>query len=251
MAERRTRSEARAETRRNLLDAATRLFFERGFGTTSLDDIAAEAGLTKGAVYSNFASKEDLLIEMLREARPALIDLSMLGGEGTLGHQIRAFGRSIAELRDTLGVALQAEYVSVALRNARAHEVYGDLIRSPLVELGAAFDQAVDTGDGDPTSPPRFRGIDVVVVVDALLQGLLIRRAVTPDLVPDQLIEDALSMLMSAFITGIVDADEALALQAERRSNTDVSGETSGRSRPADRRSPRPSRSTPSGDGRR
>ena len=55
-----TRAERQAHTRTQLVDAAERLFTAQGFHATSLDAVAAEAGFTKGAVYSNFASKEDL-----------------------------------------------------------------------------------------------------------------------------------------------------------------------------------------------
>ena len=55
-----TRAQRQAQTRQELVDAAERLFTAQGFHATSLDAVAAEAGFTKGAVYSNFASKEDL-----------------------------------------------------------------------------------------------------------------------------------------------------------------------------------------------
>ena len=55
-----TRAQRQAQTRQELVDAAERLFTAQGFHATSLDAVAAEAGFKKGAVYSNFASKEDL-----------------------------------------------------------------------------------------------------------------------------------------------------------------------------------------------
>ena len=55
-----TRAERRQRTRAELVDAAERLFSRQGFHPTSIDAVAAEAGYTKGAVYSNFESKEDL-----------------------------------------------------------------------------------------------------------------------------------------------------------------------------------------------
>jgi AcrR family transcriptional regulator len=55
-----TRAERRARTRTELIDAAERLFSANGFHATSLDAVADAAGYTKGAVYSNFSSKEDL-----------------------------------------------------------------------------------------------------------------------------------------------------------------------------------------------
>lgn len=54
------RSEATAATRAGLLDAATALFAERGYAGTSIDDVAAAAGMTKGAVYHHFAGKAAL-----------------------------------------------------------------------------------------------------------------------------------------------------------------------------------------------
>ena len=62
-----SREEAQKLTRGRLLEAARSLFIDRGYGGTSLRDIAAQAGYSQGAFYSNFASKEDLLLELLKE----------------------------------------------------------------------------------------------------------------------------------------------------------------------------------------
>lgn len=59
------RQDRRELTRAALLDAAHRLWAERGIHGASLDDIAGAAGLTKGAVYSNFTGKTDLLLALL------------------------------------------------------------------------------------------------------------------------------------------------------------------------------------------
>jgi AcrR family transcriptional regulator len=55
-----SRTERREKTRHDLLNAAEMCFITRGFHATSVDEVAERAGYTKGAVYSNFASKEDL-----------------------------------------------------------------------------------------------------------------------------------------------------------------------------------------------
>lgn len=57
----------RAQTREKLLDAAAELFQTRGIATTSLDEVAGRAGLTKGAIYGNFASKDDLVFAVAYE----------------------------------------------------------------------------------------------------------------------------------------------------------------------------------------
>lgn len=61
-----TREEKQALTRERLIETAARLFAEQGYGATSLRDIAEQAGYSQGAFYSNFDSKESLLLEMLR-----------------------------------------------------------------------------------------------------------------------------------------------------------------------------------------
>jgi AcrR family transcriptional regulator len=57
----------REDTRARLFEAAARIFEEQGIGGASVGAIAAAAGLTRGAVYSNFANKEELIIAMLED----------------------------------------------------------------------------------------------------------------------------------------------------------------------------------------
>src|SRR3954465_11737054 len=64
MAVRMTRAESKAATREELLDAARRVFLERGYHGASLELVARAAGYTKGAVYSAFASKADMFLAL-------------------------------------------------------------------------------------------------------------------------------------------------------------------------------------------
>ena len=68
------RVESQARTRQLVLEAAERLFLANGFGATSLEDIAREAGFSKGAVYSNFAGKTDLFFAIVEGQ---FVDLSI------------------------------------------------------------------------------------------------------------------------------------------------------------------------------
>ncbi len=61
-----TRAEQQAQTRERLLAAAERVFARHGYGGASIDLIAAEAGYSKGAIYSNFESKEAVFLELAR-----------------------------------------------------------------------------------------------------------------------------------------------------------------------------------------
>jgi AcrR family transcriptional regulator len=62
-----SRKEKQAETRALLLDAAERVFLRRGLQGSSVEEIAAEAGFTRGAFYSNFESKDELFVELLQD----------------------------------------------------------------------------------------------------------------------------------------------------------------------------------------
>ena len=72
------RAESQERTRRALLDAADRRFESQGYFGTTLAEIAADAGVTKGAVYANFRSKADLFLSVRQEwslgGIPALAD---------------------------------------------------------------------------------------------------------------------------------------------------------------------------------
>jgi AcrR family transcriptional regulator len=78
------RSGRRARTRAQLLEAAARVYARRGFDGATLDEIADEAGFTKGAVYDHFGSKEKLLLALLDEHLAAQI-----------GEQIALFDPSV------------------------------------------------------------------------------------------------------------------------------------------------------------
>ena len=67
------RSERRARTRTQLLEAASRVYAQRGFDSATLDEVAEQAGFTKGAVYDHFGSKENLLFALLDEHLAAQI----------------------------------------------------------------------------------------------------------------------------------------------------------------------------------
>ena len=84
-----TRAEQQALTRERLLAAAERVLARQGYGSASIDLITAEAGYSKGAIYSNFESKEAVFLELLRVYMER--DMAELGRIGSLApHQLSA-----------------------------------------------------------------------------------------------------------------------------------------------------------------
>src|SRR5271155_3661689 len=77
------RDEQKALTRRRLLDAAETVFGRHGFHRASVEEIAREAGATTGALYSNFAGKEDLFLALFEERIAADVrDYSQIAAAG-------------------------------------------------------------------------------------------------------------------------------------------------------------------------
>jgi AcrR family transcriptional regulator len=76
-----TREQSKNQTRQHLLDAAQAIFLNDGFAATSVEDIAETAGYTRGAFYSNFRSKTEVLLELLRRDHEAMhSDLQAITG---------------------------------------------------------------------------------------------------------------------------------------------------------------------------
>ncbi|OAJ55209.1 TetR family transcriptional regulator [Paraburkholderia ginsengiterrae] len=67
-----TREQSKDQTRERLLDAAQAIFMKKGFVAASVEDIAGAAGYTRGAFYSNFRSKSELFLELLRRDHEAM-----------------------------------------------------------------------------------------------------------------------------------------------------------------------------------
>src|SRR5271155_3647354 len=92
-----TRATSKARTRQRLLGEAQRLFRERGYAATSLEQIAEAADVTKGAIYGHFATKEDLLLSAI-ETTPTPDYGALLGDQSRpLRARLGDFGRGISQ----------------------------------------------------------------------------------------------------------------------------------------------------------
>src|SRR3954462_4561229 len=117
------RSEARGTARAQLLDAAERVLAERGYRGASVDAVAAEAGLTKGAFYWNFASKEELFLGLLedrfdRRARGLMALTESAGAEQASSDAVsRGFADMVDQHRRL--VLLMNEFWALAVRDDR------------------------------------------------------------------------------------------------------------------------------------
>ena len=133
-----TAERRRQQTREYLLQAAAQVFAERGFHAATLDEVAAAAGFTKGAVYSNFKNKDDLFLALLEDAYAremtalkATIEGSDVPPEARIGDFVSLIGGELDRVPN-MG-ALYLEFHLYALRNpaarVRMNELEEDDIR--------------------------------------------------------------------------------------------------------------------------
>ncbi|BDV31675.1 TetR/AcrR family transcriptional regulator [Microbacterium terricola] len=127
-------SRRRETTRAKLLDAAAQLFAEVGLDAASVEAICERAGFTRGAFYSNFASKDELFLELAGQVATARMEavrarIAELECEGALGAQITDLAAIIPLVLDVS----VADHVGVMLMS----EIRINALRSP--ELAAAY----------------------------------------------------------------------------------------------------------------
>ncbi len=174
-----TREESRERTREYLLEAARVAVARNGYDGTSVAEIAEAAGFSKGAFFSNYESKEALLLELLRRHKEQ--DIATLGriiGEIEQGKDATAaLDRYLEGLGgDADWARLDIELQLHAARNAAFATDYDALqsrTRSGLAHLIAAL--FGKEGKRPPTSPDDLADLCV-----ALVQGLVLQRARDP-----------------------------------------------------------------------
>ncbi|HTI25300.1 MAG TPA: TetR family transcriptional regulator [Kutzneria sp.] len=186
-----TRAEAKARTRELLLDAAARVFAQKGLAGASVDEIAEAAGYSIGAVYSNFGSKEQLFVELLKErANDRVTQATEIAADAEPAEAQRAFSRLLVEVadKDVDFAPLQAEFWLYAVRNPELMEAYAERMREPRDLLTQLVARSV---------PDPARAGELSAIVIALFQGLVRMRRVDPDSVPDELFGRALRWLFT------------------------------------------------------
>jgi AcrR family transcriptional regulator len=173
-----TRSERSALTRRELLEAAERRFFAQGYHGTTLDDIADEAGYTKGAVYSTFRSKAGLFLALFDEVAERRIGeiRELLAEHDDPAERLAAIARQPVAEANAQYLLLTIEFWVHAAREPALLEEFSARhrrLRASLAEL-APPDAALD--------PARW-----AIVTLALSNGLALERLIDPAGVPGDL----------------------------------------------------------------
>ena len=181
-----TRAEKQAQTRQALLDAAGEVFVERGFHRASAEAIAERAGFTRGAFYSNFASKQELFAELLQStvyaAYRQMIELQ-LESDGPLPSNrdtAETLARVQAHPAGTWMFRLWLELLLEAGRDESMRKLAAEFWRSNRELIAAVVERRYrELGQEPPIAPKSLAS--ALIAMDI---GLAIQHYVDPDAAP-------------------------------------------------------------------
>jgi len=189
-----TRAEKQEQTRKAILKSAYALFAKRGVEGTSLEEIARHAGLTQGAIYSNFKSKADLWWAIAEQISHTIPFEEMFTGERPLRDELRDAGRMGARLVKSAPRAdllLTHEFDMFLMRHARARARGVAELKETSAEFGSKLEElARKRGEKLPMS-----GEKLALAISALADGLVKYGTLDPDLLDEELCGEAFALL--------------------------------------------------------
>jgi AcrR family transcriptional regulator len=176
------RPDVSEERKAQILEAATEVFSRAGFHKARMDDIAKQAGLSKGALYWYFDSKNaiiqgilDLMFSREFEKMGAFIDPEM-SARDKLERYLEMAVEDIARFESLLPIMY--EFWALLLRKKRVREVLGRYYQGFFDIVIPIIQQGIDSGEFC-----EVNAADVAVTIGAFIEGLFVLWAAIPDMV--------------------------------------------------------------------
>lgn len=196
-----TREERKDRTRRQLLDAGRTVFLREGFLRATVDEVAAEAGFTTGAVYSAFGGKAELFLAVLDERIEDRATGMREAARGAASPEAaaRAVARQWIETlrRDPDWTLLLIEFWVYAARDAGLYQEVIDRHRRPLEAGTRVMDEVLaQHREFEPLLPLA----DLARASSAIAHGFALERLLDPDGVSDDLLEWMFSLFFRAAV---------------------------------------------------
>jgi AcrR family transcriptional regulator len=193
---RRPKGDKRIRTRAKLLEAARSLIREKGYEHTTLDAIAERAGMTTGAIYGNFKNRDDLFIA-LGQAYWAPIHPRIKPGS-TFASIMDAMAKA------TIEVIPDRTAAAVGRLTGLAYTLTHQELRAKVTAITAKAYSHTEQWLGAVTKKKELPlpARQLVPVLHALIEGLVLQRLLTPELVPDRVIRAAFSVLATKRFKG-------------------------------------------------
>lgn len=175
-------------TRRRVLDTVTRLFVEKGFHGTGINEMSAAAGLGKGALYYHIGSKEQVLYDISMELTEGVLDAAreVVAQPGSAEEHIRGLARAL--LRDHVA---KGEGWMIAVREARflspEHRERVTAARDEIERIWRVeFQRGADAGAWRPLDSTDVRG--VLGMINSARRWMNPRGPLSPDDIADRYI---------------------------------------------------------------
>jgi AcrR family transcriptional regulator len=188
----------RDETRDKLFEAAARVFEEQGIGSASIEAIAAAAGFSRGAFYSNFKSKDELIIAMLEDhvERSIARNLDLLAQHQDIDDFLNALKNMDRSKQDPLGRA-PLLHMEMILFVARAEKRRPELAKRLRARRKLVSD-IVETSLKSSGRPTALNPAWTAAIVLALEDGFRLHRLIDPETTPPDSFLHAISDLQRA-----------------------------------------------------
>src|SRR2546425_2843943 len=194
-----TRKEKQAHTRECLMHSAANVFARRGLQQASIDEVAEDAGYTKGAFYANFKNKEELFLAMLDERFAQRIEdiEAVIAGEGTAAEKARRYGDTfVQKLRaDREWERLFFEFSAYAARDEDFRQELVTRYRAMRDQIAHALSAHAD-GEGKEKALSFH---DVALLICIMGNGFALEKLLEGDAVPDELY----GTLLTIFFAGL------------------------------------------------
>jgi AcrR family transcriptional regulator len=188
----------RDDTREKLFEAAARMFEEQGIGGASIEAIAAAAGFTRGAFYSNFKSKDELIIAMLEDHVEQSIrrNLDLLDRHRNLADFIDALKNMDKSRQDPLGRSplLNMEMILFVARAEKRRPDLAKRLRARRQLITDIVETSLKNSGRNGALNPTWTG----AIVLALEDGFRLHRLIDPETTPADSFLRAISDLQRA-----------------------------------------------------
>jgi AcrR family transcriptional regulator len=183
-----SREESRRQTRDRLLTAAAQVFAQSGFNGASVEEIAEAAGYSKGAVYSNFDSKEDLFLALIDQYLE--IEIEQLGHQLDLDLWQTQFDQELTDPAKLTINLLTVEFFLYAMRNPTAREKLAQRYRTAY----AALEKLLAQHYHDRQMP--MPSTQLALAMTAAGTGLFIQACIDPGGTPPGIYQQTLKRLL-------------------------------------------------------
>ena len=174
----------RDETCEKLFEAAARVFEEQGIGGASIEAVAAAAGFTRGAFYSNFKSKDELIIAMLEDhVEQSIVRIrDLLDRHKNLADFIEALKTMGRSQQDPLGRSplLHMEMILFVARAEKRRPELAKRLRAGRKLIADIIETTSKNSGKDPVLDPAWWGAIVLAMED----GFRLHRLIDPDTTP-------------------------------------------------------------------